>query len=290
MGRHIPILDTHSFSDYRKEGILVGRFAEYLEKHKNLVFPHRHNFYQLVIFNKASGSFSIDFSHFEMREWRAYFMIPGQVHTWAFGNEVDGYVVNFSVDFFQSFLLRPDYLTGFSFCSGHAPDGVIDIPLQDRTAISVACEELIKLNESIGNINLDSMRVLLLYVLLQLDNYTQPKQYSAVPTYNYTILRNFQQLVEKHYAKVRLPKHYAEMLFITPNHLNSLCKEFLGVQAGEVIRNRVLLEAKRLLVIRALSINEIALELNFNDNSYFTKFFKKSTGVTPEEFRKQTFN
>jgi len=86
------------------------------------------------------------------------------------------------------------------------------------------------------------------------------------------------------------PKDYAELLYITPNHLNALCKDLLGIQAGEVIRNRILLEAKRLLTNPLLTITEIALQLNFNDNSYFTKFFKKSTGITPEEFRKNTLN
>jgi AraC-like DNA-binding protein len=56
--------------------------------------------------------------------------------------------------------------------------------------------------------------------------------------------------------------------------------------AGDVIRNRVILEAKRLLVNLDLSITEISYRLNFNDNSYFTKFFKKYVGSTPEEFRK----
>jgi AraC family transcriptional activator of pobA len=59
----------------------------------------------------------------------------------------------------------------------------------------------------------------------------------------------------------------------------------LGRPAGEVIRERVLLEAKRLLVSSAIGIAEIAWELQFKDNSYFTKFFKKYTGTTPEEFR-----
>jgi AraC family transcriptional activator of pobA len=75
-------------------------------------------------------------------------------------------------------------------------------------------------------------------------------------------------------------------LYITPNHLNALCKEYLGMQAGEVIRNRILLEAKRLLVSQDITISEISDELSFNDNSYFTKFFKKLVGMTPEEFRK----
>ncbi|NQD72297.1 AraC family transcriptional regulator, partial [Sphingobacterium shayense] len=74
----------------------------------------------------------------------------------------------------------------------------------------------------------------------------------------------------------------------TPNHLNAVTKEQLGYSAGELIRNRVLLEAKRLLVMKNFSIAEIAYELNFSDASYFTKFFKKAVGCTPEEFKKNT--
>ena len=81
---------------------------------------------------------------------------------------------------------------------------------------------------------------------------------------------------------------YAELLYITPNHLNALCKDHLGIPAGELIRNRIILEAKRLLINQDLSISEISYVLNFNDNSYFTKFFKKQVGVTPEEFRRKT--
>jgi len=64
----------------------------------------------------------------------------------------------------------------------------------------------------------------------------------------------------------------------------------LGKSAGEVIRDRVILEAKRLLVNLDLTITNIAGKLNFADNSYFTKFFKKYTGQTPEDFRKNTLS
>mgnify|MGYP001608602554 CR=1 FL=1 len=87
---------------------------------------------------------------------------------------------------------------------------------------------------------------------------------------------------------LRLPKQYAELLYITPNHLNALCNDVLGVPAGEVIRNRIILEAKRLLINNDMTVLEIANHLNFADNSYFTKFFKKLEGITPEEFRKRT--
>jgi len=104
------------------------------------------------------------------------------------------------------------------------------------------------------------------------------------------LLKNFQKLIEANYIKLKLPKDYANLLYITPNHLNAVCKDLLGMQAGEVIRNRTILEAKRLLTNAQLNITEIAFKLNFSDNSYFTKFFKKFEGITPEEFRKNILN
>ena len=80
------------------------------------------------------------------------------------------------------------------------------------------------------------------------------------------------------------------MLYITHNQLNAVCNNCLGRTAGELIREKIVLEAKRLLVNTDLSISEIADKLNFNDRSYFTKFFKKYTNVTPEEFKKSLSN
>jgi len=64
----------------------------------------------------------------------------------------------------------------------------------------------------------------------------------------------------------------------------------LDISAGELIRNRVILEAKRLLINLNMTVAEIADSLNFKDNSYFARFFKKYTGSTPEEFRKNNIN
>ena len=75
------------------------------------------------------------------------------------------------------------------------------------------------------------------------------------------------------------------MLFMTPNHLNALSNAVLGKPAGELIRDRVMLEAKRLLVNSDYTITQIADLLHFEDNAYFTRFFKKYTGLSPENFR-----
>lgn len=133
---------------------------------------------------------------------------------------------------------------------------------------------------------MDLIRTLMLQLFILIARQNEQINQTTAPTYNYTLLQSFKKLTDKNFATLRLPKDYAALLYITPNHLNALCNDMLGISAGEVIRNRVILEAKRLLVNLDLNINEIAGKLNFADNSYFTKFFKKYTGLTPEEFRK----
>jgi AraC-like DNA-binding protein len=98
-------------------------------------------------------------------------------------------------------------------------------------------------------------------------------------------LFQFQELIEQNFLKLKLPKEYAEILNLTPNYLNSLCKKVSGKSAGELIRQRVLLEAKRLLAHTSLTVSEIAFQLGFEDNSYFGRFFTKYTGSTPASFR-----
>ena len=103
-------------------------------------------------------------------------------------------------------------------------------------------------------------------------------------------LFNFQELIEANFLILKTPREYAARMNVTPNYLNALCKKKSGKSAGELIRQRILLEAKRLLAHTKLSASEIAYKLNFQDNSYFGRFFKKSTGLTPEGFRQKQFN
>jgi len=288
MKTSIPVYDICSLTNNSQDDILISRFAEYLSIHKNLFIPHKHSFYHLVYFTKGGGSQTIDFEYVAVKPHQIYFMIPGQVHNWNFEGEVDGYIINFSAAFFQSFLLKAGYLDELPFFSGIVSDSVIDIPADMQVTISRLFEELVTENEDQHLLKADMIRAILLKLLITVSRLGNKHQ--NVPTYNYTLLRNFQKLIEKNYTSLKLPKEYAELLFITPNHLNALCSAMLGIPAGEVIRNRIALEAKRLLIHKELSVAEIADKLNFADNSYFTKFFKKQAGLTPEEFRKHNHN
>jgi len=288
MKEKFPVYDICNLSDFKDEDILISRFAPYLARHKNLQLPHRHNFYHLVMFTQGSGNHAIDFQSFDVNPYQIYFMVPGQVHSWDFRGNIDGYVVNFSVPFFQEFLYRADYLEQFPFFNGTVKDKVINIAHDHQQQIKQLFEQIILETEAHGRLTKDMVRLLMLQMFillarLSLLNHPLPEK----SVYNYTLLKNFRQLVDKNFATLRLPREYAEQLYITPNHLNALCTDVLGISAGEVIRNRIILEAKRLLVNFDMNINQIADLLNFQDNSYFTKFFKKQTGSTPEQFRKE---
>jgi AraC family transcriptional regulator, transcriptional activator of pobA len=288
MKTNIPVYDICSLTNNSQDDILISRFAEYLAIHKNLFIPHKHSFYHLVYFTEGGGSQTIDFEYVPVKPYQIYFMVPGQVHNWNFEGKIDGYIINFSAALFQSFLLKAGYLDELPFFSGTVSDSVIDVPVDVRPVILTLFEELVGENEGQRAMKSDMIRAILLKLFIAVARLSKP--HHGVPAYNYTLLRNFQKLIEKNYTTLKLPKEYAEMLYITPNHLNALCSSILGMPAGEVIRNRIALEAKRLLINRGVSIAEIADQLNFADNSYFTKFFKKQAGVTPEEFRKHNHN
>jgi AraC family transcriptional activator of pobA len=200
---------------------------------------------------------------------------------------MDGYVINFSVQLFQSFLLKSDYLDQFYFLNGITGDSVIDILEDRRASIIDILENTVIEMENQTRFKTDAVRVWILQLFLQIGNMNVENDAHMADSYNGTLLRNFEKLIDKNYINLRLPKQYAELLFITPNHLNALCNAELGKSAGDLIRNRIALEGKRMLINFSLSVTEIAYALNFEDNSYFCKFFKKQTGITPDTFRKQ---
>ena len=282
-------MDRVKGEDHTPQDLMATRFGEYLTTRNYLFQPHRHSFYHLVYFSKGAGRHSIDFVSFPVAGGQIYFMNPGQVHNWEFSGEVDGYIINFSPRFFQLFLAHPDYLEQFPFFSGHCEEQVANLSQTAQQQVTELLEKILDEVRTRKEMSTDMILVLLLQIFIivgRVVSADRPGQ-DAIPKPSLLVLKNFRKLVETNFMKIRLPKEYSALLYVTPNYLNSLCQDVLGISAGEVIRERVILEAKRLLVNAGLNITEIAYRLNFQDNSYFTKFFKKHTGITPEEFRKQ---
>lgn len=138
-----PVDDICSIDQQAQKDLLFERFDTYREKHyQRLHLPHRQSFYHLVLFTKGQGYQTIDFEKFPVQPYQIYFMAPGQVHSWHFESEVDGFLVHFNEALFYSFLHESHYQERFHFFSGNSADGVCLLPI-------LVYDKVVKLFESI---------------------------------------------------------------------------------------------------------------------------------------------
>ncbi|MEZ4919885.1 MAG: helix-turn-helix domain-containing protein [Saprospiraceae bacterium] len=268
----------------------IARLSEYLESHPNLHFPHRHAFYQIALFTEGGGTHTIDFQNYEVKPHQVYYMSPGQIHSWDFEPGTDGFLVNFNESFFTAICHNPNFVQEFPLFNNISGEPVNVLETECCSEIHGLLERMDMEFRSDVDFKQEFLRSLLLQLLVLLSRNMPAQSQTPVSRHQLTVLRNFERLIEQNFKEKRLPRDYAEMLFITPNHLNALSNSVAGKPAGELIRDRVILEAKRLLVNSDYTITQIADILSFEDNAYFTRFFKKYTGMAPELFRQEYAN
>jgi AraC-like DNA-binding protein len=97
--------------------------------------------------------------------------------------------------------------------------------------------------------------------------------------------RNFLRILEDNYKRPLGVGYYADKLNTSIRNLNLLCSNVFGKSVSEIIETRKLIEARRLLLNTSLSVSEIGFDLGYNEKSYFTRVFRKKTGLTPTDFR-----
>lgn len=262
------------------------RFEYFAKDIDHLREPHRHHFYTFILITGGSGSHEIDFERYELKPNRLFLIAPDQVHAWNDLNRVKGFVVLFN-DSFIALAKGRKLMSAWPLFRTNLPS-YKDLSNEEQNGW---VEELELMEKEIDNpdaFSRDSLFYSIGKLLIRTSRLYQNQTLIKDETKDF--LFSFQELIEKHFNELRAPKEYAAFLNITPNHLNSLSKKKSGKTAGELIRQRVLLEAKRLLAHTDLSVAEIAYKLNFEDNSYFGRYFKKYTGLTPETFRNSQIN
>ena len=107
----------------------------------------------------------------------------------------------------------------------------------------------------------------------------------APPQTEHTLATDFQELLEKHFLSERNLSFYAEALSLTPDAFSKKLKKLIGKTPTKLLQERLVLEAKKQLHLTHKSIKEIAFDLNFEDEFYFSRFFKKNVGLSPKHFR-----
>ncbi|WP_415327744.1 helix-turn-helix domain-containing protein [Chryseobacterium sp. MMS23-Vi53] len=104
---------------------------------------------------------------------------------------------------------------------------------------------------------------------------------------DFNSLKSFQNLVEEYFLTEKNLSFYADKLNVTSNTLSKKIKSKFNKTPSQIIQERVILEAKKQIHLTRKSFKEVAVELNFNDEFHFSKYFKKYTGISPTRFRKE---
>jgi AraC family transcriptional regulator, transcriptional activator of pobA len=270
----------------------------------------RHEFYNILWITAGTGTHYIDFKGYPVLPNTIYCMAPGQAHLWDVREEICGHSLIFTEDCLLLDATNPSIeeelglfnaIVGDSLSLGTAATS----PLEQRSpSISLSAVQAARLQPIIDllwqeydslELNCEAaVRSLLQVFLVRLQRYSSANNSARLPTAdqrstsgaNRQLTDRFRQLLERHFLEYQTVQAYAESLGVTANHLSESVKATTGLPAGTVIRQRSILEAKRLLVYTDRSVQQIANLLNFPDPSYFGRFFKRETAQSPIAFRR----
>lgn len=284
---NIPIYSLHNFSS--NKGVVQQFQVEVFDanRHFSVKYPHRHDFFEVLYLSKGSGFHVIDGNKYEIEPPCVFFMSPGQAHKIEFSGDIEGFIFIFTPEFYLINQTNQNRLIEFPFFFTIRQDNP-PLNLSDEKEV-LFLESLFK--KGISEIakgesfSVELLRSLLDLILTSCSVLYKTDDNLLTKGKGHIVVKKFFQLVEENYQQNWSVAEFADKLAITPNHLTQTVNQLTGKTSSQIIRSKQILEIKRLLVHSNLSVSEIAAHLNFSDQSYFTKFFKREAGVSPQQYR-----
>lgn len=270
--------------NYGSSFFKISRIQEYGDNSDISEVAHSHpESFQLVWITDGQCDMVVDGNSITLNRGSLVYLIPGIVHTCNLLT-LKGYVLHFTS---ETSKYRGSITSGFSYLDNYMKRGFLSLKYAevDMKRINNSLQGCLKEYHSEG---LDQEEILSLYLnmlLTYIHTAVTKNQTNEKPVASQTILSNFKEHIERDYKTKKRVSDYADLMHITPTYLNDSVKKICGKTAGQLIRERILLEAKRLLVTSNLSVTEIAFKLSFEDTAYFWRFFKKYVLMSPKQFR-----
>lgn len=274
-------LGYFKIASFDAEACTINEFSE----------NHRHEHYEIIWLKKGIGSHMIDGQNYPYNGSVIFLLSPGQIHKLNQEEKAEGFVIKFLPDVFTYQSELQEYIQDTLLFDSIEASPVINM----TSAQYKIFEELFyQINVEFNTSGLGQRQILSSFLKILITNIIRLKQQQILLEHktepNYEIFRKYKILVEKEYKKIHSVNQYANLLNTTTRQLNEICKKFVNKTAGQIITERIILEAKRCLYHQSLSVKEIAYELGFEDPAYFTRFFKNNTGVSPLQYKEESKN
>ena len=262
---------------------------EYLEKHNPFDVLQRLNYYSIIWIQEGHGTIDADFNKHEFSKNMLLSFSPYQPFVLNAETNISGVAIYFHPDFFCIHKHHKDVA-----CDGVLFNNIYSSPLVTVDEKASSSFEMIieKFEDEIKKSALAHYELLVSYLKIFLitasrlksEQLNQP-QTEATESEEPFILQNLKNYIETHYKTTHSASDYANMLAITPKALTRLTKTHFNKTLTDLISERIIIEAKRELYLTNKSVKEIAFELGYNDEYYFSRFFKKNAEVSPQIYR-----
>ncbi len=274
-------------SDLSCEPVHVDDVTVSMRQHNWRVDPHRHDdLFQLVFYRKGSGMLELE--EMEIRFVCPVFLHipPTSVHSFDISRDLEGEVISLSADYMKS-LMAPspgaiDLLSQPMLINGPEHAGFLDELNNVFLHIKTEYNE----RQLARNLTIQSLLGIVIGKLLRYQDDKQHREQNwGVDSPASWYYRQFQNQIGQHLSEKLTIAEYAARLRISGTHLNRICREVADKSALDVIHDRIIQEAKRSFAYTVMPIAEVAYQLGFNDPSYFSRFFKDKTGLSPKSYQ-----
>jgi len=299
-------LDSRKIDTLRDIPDMIPVFREYYEnwtiqifnreQHecRNYLSPNRRDFYKILFVSKGAGVFTMGLNTYYIDQPTILFIHPNEIISWKnlSPGEAGGYYALFRKEYIQHHPLLKASMEKYGLFT--EKDKHVIRLTNDRVNVLNGLFEKMKQEElADGELHNDAIMA---YVQLVLVESAREAHFPEANTVNdeYRHVHAFFDLLEQEASSInrdtpirlKTAKEFASSLAIHPNHLNVLLKKHTGENVSSHIKRRLLDEAKVLLLRTDWSLQDVANSIGFAEQPNFNQFFKKNTGITPNEFRK----